>query len=72
MLRVISGAARVQRTPVDVALRVRRSSGVVAAALDLGPRFTIQQTEGVGIMRSMRTIRLETGVRIAARVEIWP
>lgn len=71
-LAVIGGRARVQRVPIDVALRGRIARGGIAAVVDIGPRLTVQTSDGVNVMRSVHAVRLESGARIASRLEVWP
>jgi hypothetical protein len=72
MLAMIAGRARVQRVPIDVALRGRIARGGIAAVVEIGPRFTLQTSDGVDVMQSVHAVRLESGARIASRMEIWP
>jgi hypothetical protein len=67
-----SGSVRIQRYPIDLALRGRLSRDGMAVAVEVGPRFTLQISDGVDVMRSVHAVRLEAGVRIASRLEIWP
>ena len=71
-LAVTGGRARVQRVPIDLALRGRLGTDGIAGVLELGPRFAIQRSEGVDVMQSTHTVRLEVGARGAARLEVWP
>ena len=72
MLDVVGGRARVQRVPIDLALRSRLGGDRLAAMLELGPRFVVQSTDGVDVMSSVHAVRLEVGARIAAGLEAWP
>jgi hypothetical protein len=73
MLMIVRGArARVQRAPLDLALRGRLAGNAIAAALELGPRFTIQHSEGLDVMQSASAVRLEVGARVSVRLELWP
>src|SRR5262249_14356442 len=59
MLEVVGGGARVQRVPIDLALRSRLGGDRIAALLELGPRFAVQSSDGVGVMSSVHAVRLE-------------
>lgn len=71
-LQLIEGRARVQRVPIDVALRGRVARDRIAAVAELGPRFTVQTSDGVDVMESVHAVRLESAARVASRVEVWP
>jgi len=71
-LDVVGGRARVQRMPIDLALRSRLGGDRLAAMLELGPRFVVQSSDGVDVMSSVHAVRLEMGARIAAGLEAWP
>jgi hypothetical protein len=71
-LEVTGGRASVRRVPLDLALRSQLGGDEVAVVFELGPRFTIQHSEGVNVMRGAQAVRLEVGARLAARLETWP
>ena len=65
--------ARVQRLPIDIAVRAQTGTGRARLAAELGPRFAIQRSQGiVDGMPAVQATRLETGARGAARLEVWP
>lgn len=76
---------RVQRVPMDIALRTQTGTRRTTVALELGPRFVIQssqasimsfatrlETGNFAGMSGAQATRLETGVRSAARFEVRP
>jgi hypothetical protein len=69
-LAMADAQAAVRRVPIDLAVRGRWAGNAIAAAVEIGPRFTLQTSEGVNVMDSVRAVRLETGLRIAPRVEL--
>ena len=72
-LAMAGATARVQRVPFDVAVRAEVGKRVTQVALELGPRFTIQRSEGIiAAMSQASATRLETGIRGAARMAVWP
>jgi hypothetical protein len=65
--------ARVQRLPIDIAVRAQIRTDHARLAAELGPRFAIQRSQGiVDGMPTAQATRLETGARGAARLEVWP
>jgi hypothetical protein len=81
LVSVTGGSVRVHRVPLDLALRVHLGGELIAAVVDLGPRFTIQRSEGADIMngvhavrllpmKSVQAMRLETGARVAAHLDL--
>jgi hypothetical protein len=68
---------RVNRTPIDFAMRGRLHNGSMTAMLEAGPRFAVQRSSGTAVrsmeipMRVFRAVDLELGARLAARFEFW-
>lgn len=65
--------ALVRRVPLDIALRNRLGNrGLLAATIEIGPRFVIQHSEHASGTHLESATRLEVGARFAARLEVWP
>jgi hypothetical protein len=70
---MVGATVRVQRLPMDIALRTQTGTRRTTVALELGPRFAIQSSQGITAdMSGAQATRLETGVRGAARFEARP
>jgi hypothetical protein len=69
---------RVDRTPIDLAVRGRLGNEPVTAMLEAGPRFTVQRSSGAEVrgmeapMTVFSAVELELGARLAGRFELWP
>jgi len=62
-----AGAGLLQRTPIDLALQLRRRASWLAGAVELGPSLVVQRSKD----GNDRATRVELDLRLSARAELW-